>query len=361
MSASDRECDRDRASDHYRDRDRDRDQRYTRELQDAACNELPAQREERYTRRKHGEACNESSAREVSGRAVARIATAQKGPINVQQLGGVGLGHSAVDRRKEAGALHRIYRGVYLVGHEALAPFARETAALLACGEGSFISHSSAALLWSLTTPNDDDVHVTVVGRRCRSREGLRAHYAAQLDPQDIRRVAGLPVTSPARTFLDLAASKWPDLERAFAEAHVQRLLSVGELERAIRRAGRRPGVGVLRALISDNASGFTRSRAERLLRKIIRAARLPEPMFNARFDRYELDAVWAEQRLVVEVDGYGPHGHRAAFERDRRKDMALAAAGYLVIRVTWRQLNEEPLAVAAAIASALGPRRRPG
>jgi very-short-patch-repair endonuclease len=250
---------------------------------------------------------------------------------------------------------------VYLVGHEALAPLARETAALLACGEGAAISHSSAAILWGLAPPSAGDVHVTVAGRKVRSRPGLRAHRTAQLEAQDLRRVGGVPVTAPARTLLDLAASRWPDLEPAFAEAHAQRLLDAAELERAIRRAGRRRGVRALRALISDNASGFTRSRAERLLRRLLRAARLPEPTFNAPFHQYELDCVWPKQRLVVEVDGYGPHGHRAAFERDRRKDMALTAAGYRVIRVSWRQLNEEPLAVVAVIATALGRGRQPG
>jgi very-short-patch-repair endonuclease len=118
---------------------------------------------------------------------------------------------------------------------------------------------------------------------------------------------------------------------------------------------------GKRRALMSDNAAGFTRSRGERRLRRVTRSARLPEPSFNVPFGRYELDAVWQERRLVVEVDGYGAHGHRAAFERDRRKDMALVAAGYEVIRVSWHQLNEEPLAVVAVIATALGRGRHPG
>ena len=100
------------------------------------------------------------------------------------------------------------------------------------------------------------------------------------------------------------------------------------------------PGTRALRALQSDNASGFTRSAAERMLRGLIRAANLPRPRFNARLAGYEVDAVWPDRRLVVEVDGYAYHGHRAQFERDRRKDLALTAAGYRVIRVSWRQLT---------------------
>ena len=171
----------------------------------------------------------------------------------------------------------------------------------------------------------------------------------------------GLPVTSPARTLLDLAATRYPDLERAFADAHAQRLIKPGELVAAIKRAGPRRGVRALRALISDNETGFTRSKAERLLRRLIRQANLPEPRFNVPFRQYELDAVWPEHRIVLEVDGYNYHGHRAQFESDRRKDMALMAAGYRVIRVTWRQLCNEPLAVVAVIATALGRGRSPG
>jgi very-short-patch-repair endonuclease len=308
-------------------------------------------------------ACDEIPAAGPAGEAIARIATAQQGTISKQQLLQSGLESNAVDRRSDSGTLHRVFRGVYLVGHEALAPYARESAALLASGEHAVLSHSSAAYLWGIVAPlpPDADVHVTVVGRRRRSRPGLRVHYAQRLHPADSRRVHTLPVTSPAQTLFDLAACKHPDLERAFAEAHAKRLVTPDEVTNTIDRAGSRSGVRALRALIDDNASGFTRSQAERLLRKLIRDARIPMPRFNHRFRQYELDACWPEQRLVVEVDGFGFHGHRAQFERDRRKDMALTAAGYRVIRVTWNQLKHEPFAVVAAIVAALSLGREPG
>ena len=115
----------------------------------------------------------------------------------------------------------------------------------------------------------------------------------ARLDPRDLRWIDGLPVTSPARTLLDLAATRYPDLERAFADAHAQRLLEPYDLLAAIGRAGPRRGVRALRALISDNETGFTRSKAERLLVGLIRQVELPEPRFNVAFRQYELDAVW--------------------------------------------------------------------
>jgi very-short-patch-repair endonuclease len=186
-------------------------------------------------------------------------------------------------------------------------------------------------------------------------------HYASSLDPRDLRRLHGLPLTAPARTLFDLAATRYPNLERAFGDAHAQRLVTPREIEELLERIGPRKGSRALTALLADNASGFTRSEAERLLRALIRAANLPMPRFNARLAGYEVDAVWPEQRLIIEVDGYAYHGHRAQFERDRRKDLALTAAGYRVIRVSWRQLTQEPLALVAVISAALSLGREPG
>jgi very-short-patch-repair endonuclease len=250
---------------------------------------------------------------------------------------------------------------VYLVGHKARGPLAREQAALLAAGDKAVISHSSAAVVWSLGKPVDQEVHVTLTEGHRRSRRGLVVHRGPSLEPPDIRRVQGVPVTAPARTLLDLAAIRYPALERAFADAHAQGLIKPYDLAAAIDRAGPRRGVRALKALISDNASGFTRSEAERILRRLIREANLPEPRFNVPFRQYELDAVWLDHRLVLEVDGYNYHGHRAQFESDRRKDLALTAAGYRVIRITWRQLTSQPLTVVAVIATALGGARPPG
>jgi very-short-patch-repair endonuclease len=232
----------------------------------------------------------------------------------------------------------------------------------LSVGDQTLISHSSAARLWGFAAvAAGDDIHVTVVGRRPRRRPGVHLHYAASLDPQDIRRLHDLPLTAPARTLFDLAATGYGDLDRAFGDAHAQRLVTAREIERLLDRTGPRAGSRALRSLLSDNASGFTRSEAERLLRSLLRSANLPLPRFNARVAGYEVDALWPEHRLVIEVDGYAYHGHRAQFERDRRKDLALTAAGYRVIRISWRQLTQEPFALIAVISAALSDSRKPG
>ncbi len=166
----------------------------------------------------------------------------------------------------------------------------------------------------------------------------------------------GIPVTSPARTLLDYAASAPPDeLERAIAEAYALKLVTSDEIHWTLGRARNRPGAGRLRAELDREAGPqWTQSDAERRMLRLIRSARLPPPRTQVRIAGWPADFLWPEHKLILEVDGYLFHSHRRAFERDRRRDAAHVAAGYRVIRVTYRQLREEPLAVAVVIARAL-------
>lgn len=292
----------------------------------------------------------------ASGRAIAWVAGRQLGLIATWQLQAIGIGHSAIAHRVRRGLLHRLHRGVFLVGHAVQVPGARELAALLACGEGAFVSHRSAALLWGLTHMPPAEVEVSVVARNCKSRGGLLIHRLARLDTRDRAVKNGIPTTSPARTLVDFAASAtWEELEWGIAEARARRLVTDRQLWGALDRAGKRAGVGTLRAsLRHQGGPRLTRSEAERRLLALIRAAKIPEPQANARVAGFEVDFFWPESRVIVEVDGFAYHGHRRAFERDRRRDMLLRDAGYEVIRVTWRQIVDEPLLVIAHIARAL-------
>jgi len=274
-----------------------------------------------------------------------------------------GVSRHIVARRAKTGNLHRIHRGVYVAGHMALAPMALETAALLACGAGAVISHRSAAHLWKLIDRRPIDVDVTLIGRRCRPKKGVKAHHAKRLHPRDIRRMSGVVLTSPARTLIDCAADADDgEFERAVSEARALRLITDRDLEGALERAGHRRGTAKVRAFLrGESEQGFTRSEAERRMRWMTKAAGLPQPICNAPLQGYSVDFLWPDHRLVIEVDGFQFHGHRSAFERDRRKDQALTAAGYTVMRITWRQLRYEPLRVAAVVATALTARRPPG
>ncbi len=284
---------------------------------------------------------------------ITRVAAAQAGFITRAQLSAAGLGRGAIDARLRAGRLIRHHRGVYLYGRPTLEPLGREWAAVLACAGHAVLSHWSAAALWGLADGAPDEVWLTACGPQRHSRPGLRVHRTRRLDRQEIRCRRGLPVTSPARVVIDLAPLT-PDtrLERLLAQAHVERLLEPGELERALPH---RPGASRVRSLLgAETAPAFSRSELERRLIALVRQAGLARPIVNGTVLGFEVDFHWPEQRLVVETDGARFHDHARAFERDRRRDQILLAAGWRVMRITWRQLVAEPLAVIARLAMAL-------
>jgi very-short-patch-repair endonuclease len=285
--------------------------------------------------------------------AIACLAASQHGIVTTRQLIEAGFGPRAIRRRVDGGWLVRVREGMYQVGVFGGA-FATEMTGLLLCGPESAISHWSSMAVFAVA-PRPALVELsTTSGIR---RRGVRAHRVASLPHGDVTVRHGLRVTTPGRTLVDLAPTTPPaELERLVEEMQVQRLAAPDELAEAIRRASGRPGITKLRAACDLlDEPFFTRSEAERRLRRLVRAAGLQTPRMNARIAGWEVDAVWERARLVVEVDGYRYHRTRAKFERDRLKDAELLVAGYRVLRVTWRQLTREPERVVAMIAAALG------
>ncbi len=286
-------------------------------------------------------------------RAVFVLARRQHGVIAREQIARLGLSAGWVQHRVARGWLGRLHRGVYLVGPLEV-QHSRAMAATLAVGEGALLSRYPAAVLWGDRPPGQGPIEITVVGREVRARKGIRTHTAAHLHPEDATRHLGIPVTSPARTLLDLATVVSPrDLGRATEEAQVQRRVTLHSLNEQLSRYPTHRGAAALRKAIRTDPA-LTRSEAERRLLELIRAARLPPPTTNAKVGGHEVDFLWREQRLVVEVDGYAFHSSRHSFERDRRRDRALQAQGYRVLRITWRELTHEPEALIAELAVAL-------
>lgn len=289
---------------------------------------------------------------------VARLASRQGGAISRRQLRELGLGRGAIEHRLLTGSLHRRHRGVYVVGHRAKPPLQEEFAALLACPPGSLVSHHAAAALAGFRPPAVPPIDVTVVRGDRRRHPGIRIHSTAEaLSPNDVRDREALRVTAPARTLLDLAAVlDERELRWTLEEARVRRLVTAASLRSVIERHPGHRGVGRLRAAVGAATGGprLTRSEAERRLVDLLAAAGLPAAELNTRVAGHEVDALWRAERLIVEVDGYAFHSGRTAFERDRRRDAELQAAGFRVTRLTWRQITEEPLAVAALIARLL-------
>jgi very-short-patch-repair endonuclease len=283
----------------------------------------------------------------------------QKGFALREQVLEAGFGRGAIVHRLSTGRLRERYRGVYLVDRTSVEPLGEEMAAILHFRGHAVLSHRTAAAVWGLLDNLPPGVSLTIVGKQGRARHGLCLHRVPRLDRRDIRVRDGLPLTSPARTFLDLAAEATDaELEEAVAAGLIRGLARLDEIRAVLRRArGRKGAARLARLLDAGQASGFTRSKAERQMRALLRAAELPQPRANVPLLGYVADFLWSEHKLIVEVDGYLFHSDKTSFESDRRRDQVFAAAGYTVIRVTWTQLSTEPLAVVARIAQALAAR----
>jgi very-short-patch-repair endonuclease len=281
-------------------------------------------------------------------RALLAIAARQHGVVTAENLARAGVSRGAVARRVAAGRLRRVHCGVYLTG-PLTTEHTRAMAAVLACGDHAALSHHAAGALWGIRPPWRGPVDVTVTARHPRPR-GVRVHRA-ELDPRDIRRRHGVPTTAPARTLLDLAPLiTTRELERAIEEARIQRLVTTAQLTTLLTHSRSRRGTKALRvALTNQHEPSLTRSEAERIVLEQIRAAGLPQPRTNARVLGHEVDFLWPEHKLIVEVDGYAYHSSREAFERDRRRDARLVAAGHRVIRLSYGQVLDGTIVHALA------------
>jgi len=223
-------------------------------------------------------------------------------------------------------------------------------AAVLACGPGALASHRDAGAVWGVRAACSGAVNVIGKGR---SRRGIRVHRARQLHEEDRAVHDGIPVTSLARTLLDLAeVVSRRELERAVEHAERLRLFDLSAIERLLARSHGRRGQSVLQAVIDDWLPGAetTRSGLERRFLALCRDAGLPLPVVNAVVEGYEVDAFWPNKKLVVELDSRTYHHTPTAFEQDRIRDAALQLAGHRVLRITDRRLTREPVTTAEAV-----------
>ena len=296
--------------------------------------------------------------------AIAALAARQFGVVSRRQLVGLGLGPGAIKHRVALGRLQPVHRSVYAVGHRSLKRDGWWLAAVLAAGPDAALSHRAAAALWRIRDSARAAIEVTAP-RRIRDRDGLETHRAV-LPADEITHEPGIPVTTPARTLFDLAGVVSHDqLEHAFNEAEYRRLTSPTSLDVLLARyPGRRGTANLRRVLEKHDAIGVTplRSVLEQRFVTFLDANGLPRPLVNRRTEHGELDASWPEQRLIVEVDGWAAHGSRKAFEADRARDRALQTAGWRVVRITSRQLENDAGTIAHQLRTLLGvPPASPG
>jgi very-short-patch-repair endonuclease len=275
-------------------------------------------------------------------RAIGALAERQHGVVGRAQLSELGVGDGAIEHRVRLGRLRPVHRGVYTIGHRLLTQDGRWMAAVLAYGPGTVLSHRAAAALWGMR--GGTWVEVTVASGR-RARDGIQVHRAAL--PEDERTThREIPTTTVPRTLLDLSAGVTKrHLRGALREAEHLRLSDPLSLHDIVARYPRRPGLKAIKALLAEASVGarIIRSELEERFQDFLVRAGLPLPQTNVVIEGYEVDCVWPEQRLIVELDGHASHSPTHAFELDRARDRRLEAAGWRVIRITWRQLEQEP------------------
>ena len=238
---------------------------------------------------------------------IAQIAGAQRGRVATRQLSAAGISSSAIGRMVKSGWLIAVHHGVFLVGHSAPIRLGPETSALLALGDDAALSHYSAAVLWGLVPPGSGDgqIHVVVPKER-RKPDGVAVHRSGLLERRDVWTRERLPVVSPARALLDIAPLTGDrQLELAFDRGIVDRVLKPAHVADVLSRAGGHAGRKRLAAVLERQTVGTTgtRSEAEERVLALIRAARLCEPVVNARIADYEVDFLWPDSRFALVAD----------------------------------------------------------
>jgi very-short-patch-repair endonuclease len=264
----------------------------------------------------------------------------------------LGFTSGAIEHAARFGRLHRLYRGVYAVGHAHVTREGRYLAAVLACGPQAVLSHWSAALHWELLRTPRWLIDVSVVGHR-RGGKGVRTHRLRELHPADRTRHDRIPITSVPRTLLDLATvADERTLRRAVNEADRAGKLNRAALAHSFERHRGRHGVPALTAVLAavDPATHRTRSDLEAVFLALCHRYKLPAPVVNTKVAGYEVDMHWPGTGLIVELDSYEYHRTPAEFAADRRRDAHLKTLGYTVIRVADSWLDTDPAGVAATI-----------
>jgi len=283
---------------------------------------------------------------------IAGEAQIRHGVVSSRELERAGVTRQAIRRRVLDGRLAEQHRGVYAVGAWGLGLRGRWRAAVLAMGPGALLSHRDAAMLWDIARTNRRAVDVTVNGPRPCRTSGITVHRSSILQADDRAELDSIPVTAIPRTLLDLAAVAPSELRRAYEDAERLRLLDMRMLWALAERSNGHRGVGRLRRLLSYDPSQAAQADTplERLFFDLCREEGIPQPEPQVPIGSYRVDALYVEQRLVIELDSYGFHSHRSAFEYDRKKIAELRLAGYDVLPLTHRQLTREREWVAATL-----------
>jgi very-short-patch-repair endonuclease len=272
------------------------------------------------------------------------LARNQHGVISSDQLLEVEYTRQAIYHRIRTGRLHPLHRGVYAVGRPHVTDHGRWMAAVIACGAGAVLSHSSAAALWRIGPEKRGLVELSLPSLSRRSRPGLEIHQRPSLQDSGMTVEFGIPVTTPIQTLIDLSLRlDRRGIERMINEADKYDLVHPPGLRRALEERAGEPGVAVLRDILDRRTFRLTKEELERRFLPLVRKAGLPVPLTGQWVNEFEVDFYWPDLGLVVETDGLRYHRTPAEQARDRLRDQAHTAAGLTQLRFTHEQVRYEP------------------
>jgi very-short-patch-repair endonuclease len=285
------------------------------------------------------------------------MAGRQWGRVTWAQLQRLGVDRKAVARWKTQGYLRQVLPRVYAVGHRAPSYESDLAAALLYAGPGAALSHATAAHWLGLLDKPPRGIHVSTP-RRCRSQPGIAVHRE-----RDLARIwhRGFPLTPVPRLLLDLAATEpLRQLRKALANADYRNRLDVQAVSAVPGRG--RPGSARLRQALAEHQPALARTKSglEITFFELCESARIQLPELNQWVAGWEVDALFREQRIAIELDGYDNHPSPAQVKRDRRKELDLRKAGFLPVRYSDEQLGDGPQEVMADVQRLLAD-YRPG
>jgi very-short-patch-repair endonuclease len=281
-----------------------------------------------------------------------RLVRKQHGVVARKQLLALGFTPHAIKHRASKGRLHVIRRGVYAVGRPDLDDKGRWMAAVLACGDGAVLSHSSAAALWRIGVERDAEIHLSLPSESHREVPELRIHRRPSLNPdRDLTREYGIPCTTPVQTLIDMSIRlDRAGVERMINEADKYNLTHPPQLRQVLEARTGEPGVAKLRHILDRRTFRLTKEELERRFLPLARDAGLPTPLTGQFVNEFEVDFYWPDLGLVVETDGLRYHRTPAEQARDRLRDQTHTAAGLTPLRFTHEQVRYEPQHVLAAL-----------
>lgn len=298
-----------------------------------------------------------------TAQACARLAASQYGLIGRTQALALGMSKSAIHRRVAAGRWEAVLPAVYRLAGAPVSWNQRQMAAVLWAGQGAVASHRASAHVWGFDDFGSSVVEVTAEKDVRHAPLGIVTHTLA-LARVDVTTRAGIPVTTPARTLVDLGAvADAHRVESALDYCLRHGLVSVEYMRKTLDRLGARGrnGTGTLRTLLKERDPDYVPAdgRLTLTLHRIIRRYNLPEPVreywVTIHGERYRIDLAYPGARVALEADSFRWHdGNRYLFERDRRRRNALTNAGWRVLHFTWLQMRDRPWEVARDISDAL-------